>query len=65
MYKNKYLKYKKKYLELKGGKKIINCDQISDVGFNNTAGTCWNISILTPLLYGDPYSEQIQTILTL
>jgi hypothetical protein len=59
-YKNKYLKYKQKYLnlvkELKGGAKCPN------VGFHQHIGECWHDSFLMIILYSDNFSEHIQKI---
>jgi hypothetical protein len=55
-YKSKYLKYKNKYLDLKGG---ANCPRL---GFNQHLGECWNDGLSTLLLYTDTLSELIQFI---
>ena len=55
-YKEKYLKYKKKYLQLKGGS---NCPKI---GFHQHIGECWHDSFLTNILFSDGLSENIQKI---
>jgi len=51
--------------EMIGGT-IINCSDISKVGFNNYSGTCWNITILSIFLYGprkDEVQEKLNSIL--
>ena len=52
--KQKYLKYKKKYLQLKqiGGQ---YCDDA--YSFGNTIGTCWYVSSLMMFLYSDYYRD--------
>ena len=57
-YKLKYLKYKKKYLDLKmtGGAK---CAQF---GFNQHSGECWNDSLSMIFCYCDGIGENIQEI---
>ncbi len=55
-YKEKYLKYKKKYLQLKGG---ANCPKL---GFYQHIGECWHDSLIMILLYSDELSEHVQTI---
>lgn len=61
--KEKYLYYKRKYLQLKeliGGERQIKCDNLEHVGFNNDMGTCWNATILSIFLYGDKTSDITQ-----
>ena len=59
--KNKYLKYKSKYLQLKkiqeGGK--VQCDR----AYNNVIGTCWAVAIQTMFTFGQTTSSQLETIL--
>ncbi len=55
-FKHKYLKYKNKYLELKGG---ANCPRL---GFNQYSGQCWNDSFQMIILYSNGISEPIQKI---
>ena len=55
-YKEKYLKYKRKYLEIKGG---ANCPNI---GFYQHMGECWHDALTMLLLYSDGLSEHIQKI---
>jgi hypothetical protein len=55
-YKEKYLKYKRKYLELKGGAKC------PFIGFYQHRGECWHDSFTMILLYSDGLSEHIQQI---
>ena len=59
--KNKYLKYKSKYLQLKkiqeGGK--VQCDR----AYNNVLGTCWAVAIQTMFTFGQATSSQLETIL--
>jgi len=56
-YKNKYLKYKQKYLE---GGECVNCPKI---GFEQHYNECWHDSLSTILLFSDDFSESIQNIL--
>ena len=62
-YEQKYLKYKKKYLDLqhlfkmKGGD--VNCPKI---GFHQHKGECWHDALSTILLYNDGISENVQNI---
>jgi len=58
-YKNKYLKYKQKYL-LSGGV-CANCPKI---GFEQHHGECWHDSFSTIMLFSDDFSESIQKIFT-
>jgi len=61
--KEKYLYYKRKYLQLKeliGGERQIKCADLEHVGFNNDMGTCWNATILSIFLYGDKTSDITQ-----
>jgi hypothetical protein len=55
-FKQKYLKYKKKYLQLKqtGGQ---YCHPAYT--FGNRIGSCWYVSLLMILLFGDNYLNQI------
>ena len=57
-YKNKYLKYKQKYLE--GGK----CEHCPKIGFEQHKGECWHDSFSTIMLFSDDFSETIQKIFT-
>lgn len=57
LYKAKYLKYKQKYLELKGGKICPN------VGFHQHIGECWHDSYSMLMLYTDNISDNIQNVL--
>ena len=57
IFKLKYLKYKQKYLELKGGK---ICPSL---GFHQHIGECWHDSYITIMLYTDNISDTIQHIL--
>ena len=56
-FKLKYLKYKQKYLELKGGK---NCPNL---GFHQHIGECWHDAYSTIMLYTDNISNNAQYIL--
>ena len=56
-YKEKYLKYKNKYLELKGG---ANCPKM---GFFQHLTECWHDALIMILLFSDGLSEHIQKIL--
>ena len=55
-YKNKYLKYKQKYLQ--GGE----CQNCAKVGFEQHHGECWHDSFSTIMLFSDDFSEGIQKI---
>ncbi len=55
-YKLKYLKYKKKYLELKGG---ANCPKM---GFFQHLTECWHDALTMILLFSDGLSEHVQKI---
>ena len=60
MYYNKYLKYKKKYLQLKnqiGGKEF--CEKV----YNNAIGTCWAVDIQLIMTSGEATSRQFDTIM--
>ena len=57
-YKNKYLKYKQKYLD---GGVCANCAKI---GFQQHHGECWHDSFSTIMLFSDDFSENIQQILS-
>ena len=54
--KQKYLKYKKKYLQLKqiGGQYCHTA-----YTFGNTIGSCWYVSLLMIFLFGDYYRDRI------
>ena len=53
-FKQKYLKYKQKYLELKGG---AHCPRL---GFHQYTGQCWNDAFQMIILYSNEISEPIQ-----
>jgi hypothetical protein len=55
-YKEKYLKYKKKYLELKGG---ANCPKM---GFFQHLSECWHDALMMIFLFSDGLSEHTQKI---
>jgi ankyrin repeat protein len=59
-YEEKYLKYKKKYLELKNQLGGVE-EQQEDKSFSlvNTRGSCWNIAISMILLVGDKTRDEI------
>ena len=57
IFKLKYLKYKQKYLELKGGK---ICPSL---GFHQHISECWHDAYITMMLYTDNMSDIIQHIL--
>jgi len=60
MYYNKYLKYKKKYLQLKnqlGG--ISFCEK----AYRNLLGTCWMASILTMFTFGQATSNHLKSVI--
>jgi hypothetical protein len=52
-YKNKYLKYKKKYLELQN--QYGNGSGFCDISHKNNIGTCWLIAILMIFIDEDAY----------
>jgi hypothetical protein len=56
-YKDKYIKYKSKYLELKqkGG---MNC--VNERVFQNLLNTCWMIAIQTIICFSDATKDQIE-----
>ena len=57
-YKDKYIKYKSKYLELKqkGGMDCVN-----ERVFKNLLGTCWMVAIQMMMCFGDATKDQIET----
>ena len=63
-YKNKYEKYKRKYILLKNqlskqsGSSIIECN--NDIFLNNTYGTCWNVAIQMVFIFGDKTRDIVQ-----
>jgi len=60
MYYNKYLKYKKKYLQLKnqlGG--IPFCEK----AYRNLLGTCWMVAILTMFTFGQATSDHLKRVI--
>ena len=60
MYYNKYLKYKKKYLQLKnqiGGKEF--CDR----AYRNILGTCWAVAIQTMFTFGQATSDDLKKVI--
>ena len=61
-YHEKYLKYKKKYLDLarqKGGTISCNNDRV----FKNILGTCWMIAIQTIFCFGDTTKDNFENIM--
>jgi TPR repeat protein len=60
-FKNKYLKYKSKYLQLKkiqeGGR--VDCRK----AYNNIKGTCWAVAIQTIFTFGKATSEQLEDVM--
>ena len=60
-YKNKYFKYKSKYLQLKniheGGR--VDCRKV----YKNVIGTCWAVAILTIFTFCQATSNQLETIM--
>ena len=57
-YKDKYIKYKSKYLELKqkGGMDCVN-----ERVFQNLLDTCWMIAIQMMMCFGDATKNQIES----
>ena len=65
-YYNKYLKYKKKYLELKYdnsqyGGSIVPCNK----GYNNMIDTCWAVAIQMIICFGHFTSGQVNCVMEL
>jgi TPR repeat protein len=63
---NKYLKYKKKYLELKYdnsqyGGSIVPCNK----GYANAIGTCWAVAIQMIICFGHFTSGQLKCVMDL
>jgi len=60
-FKNKYIKYKSKYFELKqkGG---MNC--VNERVFQNLLGTCWMVAIQMMICFGDATKDIIERELT-
>jgi len=63
---NKYLKYKKKYLELKYdnsqyGGSIVPCNK----GYNNMIDTCWAVAIQMIICFGHFTSGQVNCVMEL
>jgi hypothetical protein len=59
-FKNKYFKYKSKYLQLKilkGG--IVHCDR----AYNNILGTCWAVALQTIFTFGQATSNILESIM--
>ncbi len=60
-FKNKYLKYKNKYLQLKkiqeGGR--VDCHK----AYNNIRGTCWAVAIQTIFTFGKATSKQLEDVM--
>jgi hypothetical protein len=56
-YKAKYLKYKNKYLQLKGGK---YCEKCPVKGFIQHTGECWHDALSMILLFSNDISDDIQ-----
>ena len=68
-YKDKYFKYKMKYLELKGGNRLeelnrkltnISFKYCDETGYKQHFGECWNDSIQTFLCFTDGLREIVQ-----
>lgn len=59
-FKNKYLKYKSKYLQLKkiqeGG---IDCNKV----YQNKLGTCWAVAIQTIITFGQATSQALERVM--
>jgi hypothetical protein len=59
-FKNKYLKYKSKYLQLKnqiGGQ--VPCDRV----YRNIWGTCWAVAVQTIITFSDASSDDLYKIM--
>ena len=61
MYYNKYLKYKKKYLQLKNQ---LGGDPFCEKVYNNRSGTCWAVAIQTLLTFGQATSDALREKIT-
>ncbi len=64
-YKQKYLKYKSKYIQLKGNRYIQlkggkHCEKCPVKGFIQHTGECWHDSISMILLFSNDISDDIQ-----
>ena len=60
-YLNKYLKYKKKYLQLKNQ---LGGVQFCQKFYNNRLGTCWAVAMQTLLTFGDATSDALREKIT-
>lgn len=63
-YYSKYLKYKKKYLELKSQLGGRECNYCSVLGFSQHTGECWHDSFSMSILFSDNICNYIQDIFT-
>ena len=61
IYKNKYLKYKLKYLKLKKNQKggIVLCDRV----YKNVHETCWAIGMQMIFTFGQATSKDLETLM--
>jgi hypothetical protein len=60
-YKDKYLKYRTKYLELKN-KKLIGGANCPKIGYFQHISECWHDALMIILLYSDGLSDHVQKI---
>jgi len=58
---SKYLKYKNKYLKLKGGS--FETPICTNQGFSQHLGECWHDALSMALLYSDGFKEETQPLL--
>jgi hypothetical protein len=61
MYYNKYLIYKKKYLQLKNQ---VGGEDFCDKAYENLLGTCWAVDIQTMITFGQATSKALQEVMT-
>ena len=62
IYRDKYLKYKQKYINLKNNLKGGACEKCPIWGFQQHIGECWHDSLSTIMLFSDGICDIIQQI---
>ena len=62
IYRDKYLKYKQKYINLKNNLKGGACEKCPIWGFQQHIGECWHDSLSTIMLFSDGICDIIQSI---